>query len=289
MRLLPLLVAGAAAFPLFGSKKDEPSALVKRTDESSGASNITNTTTTNNHLQTAYAKPFAIFQPKVFITSMFSLETTPWLEELDFVHNITIPGLSPEYPDIHCTTNYLICQFTTGEGEINAAASVSALSLNPLFDLSKTYFLIAGIAGGEPNYTTLGSVTFAKYAVQVALEYQIDSKELGPAQANWTSGYFAYGTDNQQDYPGNVYGSEVFELNEKLRDHAVKLASNATLDKGNSKNAAFRKLYNETKARANPGVESCDVLTSDNYFTGNILGDYFSGFAKLMTNGCATY
>lgn len=71
---------------------------------------------------------------------MFSLERDPWLKAMDFVHNITIPGLSPVYPDIHCTTNYTICQITTGEGEINAASSISALTLNPLFDLTKTYF-----------------------------------------------------------------------------------------------------------------------------------------------------
>ena len=35
---------------------------------------------------------------------MFSLERDPWLKAMDFVHNITIPGLSPVYPDIHCTT-----------------------------------------------------------------------------------------------------------------------------------------------------------------------------------------
>ena len=44
---------------------------------------------------------------------MFSLERDPWLKAMDFVHNITIPGLSPVYPDIHCTTNYTICQITT--------------------------------------------------------------------------------------------------------------------------------------------------------------------------------
>lgn len=97
-------------------------------------------TTKNNHAQTSYGKPFAIYQPKAFIISMFSLERDPWLKAMDFVHNITIPGLSPVYPDIHCTTNYTICQITTGEGEINAASSISALTLNPLFDLTKTYF-----------------------------------------------------------------------------------------------------------------------------------------------------
>lgn len=237
-------------------------------------------------LQTAYGKPYAIFQPKVFVISMFELERDPWLETLDFEHNITVPGLSPSYPTIHCTTNYSICQMTTGEGEINAASSVTALVLNPLFDLSRTYFLIAGIAGGEPDQTTLGSVTFAKYAVQAGLEYEIDDLEL---PAGFTGGFFAYGTDNQQAYPTNVYGTEVFELNEKLRDRAVALAKTATLNNGTDGNAAFRKLYSYPAAQGLPSVVACDGLTSDMYFSGNVLGDYFANFTKLMTNGSASY
>lgn len=250
---------------------------------------IQDVTTKNNDLKTSYGNPLALFQPKVFVINMFEYEASPWLSELDFVHNITIPGLSPLYPTIHCTTNYSVCQMTTGEGEINAAASVNALGLSPVFDLSKSYFLISGIGGGEPQYTTLGSVTFAKYAVQVALEYQVSYQEFITTNPNWTSGYWAYGTDNAWEYPGNVYGTEVFEVNEKLRDKAAELAETADLNNGTEGNAAFRKLYEFEAAKGLPSVVKCDSLTSDNYFTGNVLGDYFGFYAKMMTNGSATY
>ncbi|EEQ40605.1 hypothetical protein CLUG_04733 [Clavispora lusitaniae ATCC 42720] len=244
---------------------------------------------TNNDLQTSHGKPFAVFQPKVFVINMFEFEAKPWLEGMEFVHNITIPGLSPLYPAIHCNSDYTVCQLTTGEGEINAAATISALGLSPLFDLAKTYFLISGIGGGEPQHTTLGSVTFAKYAVQVALEYQVSYQEFITTNPNWTSGYWAYGTDNPWTYPGNVYGTEVFELNEKLRDKAVELAETAELNNGTARNVEFRQEYDFEAAQGAPSVVKCDVLTSDNYFTGNVLGDYFSFYASLMTNGSATY
>lgn len=41
-------------------------------------------------------------------------------------------------------------QIITGEAEINAATTMTALTFSPLFDLRKTYFLIAGIAGVNP-------------------------------------------------------------------------------------------------------------------------------------------
>lgn len=245
--------------------------------------------TTNNDFQTSYGKPFAVYQPKAFIISMFMPERDPWLKAMDFVRNITIPGLAPIYPTIHCTTNYTICQMTTGEGEINAASSVTSLTLSPLFDLSKTYFLIAGIAGGEPQYVTIGGVTFNKYAIQVGLEYQIAYQDYESTNPEWTSGYFAYGTDGPDQYPTNVYGTEVFEVNEKLRDRAFELASTVELNNGTETAAKFRALYDFDAAKANPAVVKCDGLTSDNYFTGNVLGDYFSSFANLMTNGSATY
>ena len=69
--------------------------------------------------------------------------------------------------------------------EINAASSMTALTFSGLFDFTKTYFLIAGIAGVSPKVATLGSVTFAKYAIQVALQYEFDPREI---PANFTTG-----------------------------------------------------------------------------------------------------
>lgn len=273
-----IATSAVAAQPVFVSKREVTVGETKELPLS-----------TDNDLHLSYGKPYAIFQPKVFIVSMFELERDPWLEALDFVHNISLPGLSPIYSTIYCTTNYSICQATAGEGEINAASSLTALTLSPLFDLTKTYWLLAGISGGEPTQVTTGSATFAKYAIQVGLQYQIDYREYINTNPDWISGYIPYGTDNPYTYPGNVYGTEVFELNEKLRNRALELASNVQLDNGTEKNAEFRALYEVEPAISPPTVVGCDVLTSDNYFTGNVLNDYFANLTKLMTNGSATY
>ena len=86
--------------------------------------------------------------------------------------NITVPGFSPLFPDAHCTSSGEVCQLTTGEGEINAASTISALIYSNLFSLNQTYFLVAGIAGINPHLGTTGSVTFAHYAVQFDLQYE---------------------------------------------------------------------------------------------------------------------
>lgn len=40
--------------------------------------------------------------------------------------------------------------------EINAASTITALTLSSLFDLKRTYFFIAGIAGVSPKVATIG-------------------------------------------------------------------------------------------------------------------------------------
>jgi purine nucleoside permease len=234
-------------------------------------------------------KPLA---PKVFMINMFAPEADVWygIPEFDLLaQNITIPGFSPLFPDAHCTASGEICQMVTGESEINAATSVSALVFSGYFDLTKTYFLIAGIAGVNPEVATLASVTFAKYAVQVALQYEFDAREI---PANFTNGYVPLGAFSPDQYPVNIYGTEVFEVNEALRDIAISFAKTAKLN-DTATCAAYRALYAPVSAyaaaAAGPSVVACDVATSDVYYSGNLLSQAFENTTKLFTNGSGVY
>ena len=205
-------------------------------------------------------------------------------------NNITVPGLSPIFPDVHCTDAHDVCQLTTGEGEINAATTIMALTLNPNFDLTKTYFFIAGIGGVNPQRASLGSANFARYAVQVALQQEIDPREL---PANYSTGYIPQGSYAPFDEMGNVYGSEVFELNADLRTTAVQLAKTGKL-KDTREAQDYRANYatpdNVFEAAVQPpSVIGCDVATSDVYYSGDRLSSAFDNISKVWTNGTAEY
>lgn len=179
---------------------------------------------------------------------------------------------------------------TTGEGEINAAGSVLALWLSKCFDLTSTYFMIAGISGGNPHLVTTGSVTFAKYAVQVGLQEEFDHSQT---PANATSGYYpqnAYYPDeaNPEDYPGSLYGTEVYEVNENLRDRAYYLASLVSLNDTEAA-AEYRAKYGYSPANQPPSVVKCDSATSDQYWSGSVLGEAFANYTELLTNGSGIY
>jgi purine nucleoside permease len=205
-------------------------------------------------------------------------------------HNITIPGLSPLYPDVHCTKDFEVCQLITGESEINAATTVTAVAFSPVFDLTKTYFFVAGIAGINPKRATTGSATFARYAVQVALQYEIDIRELSDA---YNTGYIPLGADFPNQYPTSIYGTEVFEVNADLRTIAANFARRANLSDSTTAKA-YRAHYANASAEYKaatlaPSVVECDAATSDVYYSGNILGTAFENTTKLFTNGTGDY
>jgi purine nucleoside permease len=242
--------------------------------------------------QNGLSKRTAPIAPKVFIIDMFEPEGAVWWDIPEFdvlAQNITVPGLSPLFPEVHCTANGDVCQVITGESEINAASTISALVLSSQFDLTKTYYLVAGIAGVNPEVATLASVTFARYAVQVALQYEFDYRDL---PSNFTTGYIPFNTDNPAEYPQEMYGTEVFETNLALRDIAIGLASTALLN-DTADAAAYRARYAPeaiyAAATQPPSVLGCDVATSDVYYSGTLLSEAFENTTRIWTNGSGVY
>ncbi|KAK6446073.1 hypothetical protein ACSS6W_005169 [Trichoderma asperelloides] len=250
------------------------------------------------HIPTIYAQPpSSVISPKVFIISMFEPEGQVWHD--NFAQSglgnlssqaIATPGLSMLFPRIFCTQAGTVCQLTVGEGEINSAASMTALVLSGRFNLTQTYFLLAGIAGVNPRHATIGSVALARYTVQVALQYEIDPRSL---PGDWPTGYIPYGRKHPFEYPCITYGTEVFELNANLRDVAYSLARRATLV-DNEEPRRYRALYSSMGASYRmavqpPSVVKCDSATSDVYYSGGRLAQAFENTTTLWTNGTGAY
>jgi purine nucleoside permease len=193
---------------------------------------------------------------------------------------------------VHCTEDHEICQLITGESEINAATTMTSLAFSDQFDLKDTYFFLGGIAGVNPEVATTGSVAFARFAVQVALQYEIDAREM---PSNWSTGYFAQGTYAPGEYPESIYGTEVFEVNDNLRSKAVAFARQAELADASQAQvyrANYLKGYGASiyqAGAAGPSVVECDVATSDVYYSGDLLSEAFDNTTRLWTNGTGTY
>lgn len=149
-----------------------------------------------------------------------------------------------------------------------------------------TRSLIAGIAGVNPNFGTLGSAGLARYAVQVALAHELDAREM---PQDWPTGYFLQGTKEPNVINGaEHYGTEVFELNTNLRERVHAYTEGLTLN-DTVKAQAFRVKYPQDVAKAPPSVIYGDVATSDVYFAGELLCQAFANITKLWTNGTGEY
>ena len=204
--------------------------------------------------------------------------------------SLRVPGLFPLYPAVRCVDSFNVCQVTVGMGEINAAASITALALSPEFNLTRTYFLIAGIAGVSPKMGTLGSVALARFVVQDALQCEIDAREIPDGFA---TGYIPNGAKRPGQYPTVTYGTEVVQVSQALRNRAYVLALNAQLQ-DSSAAAKCRASYASAgsafaAATSPPGVMQCDIATSDVYYSGTLLSEAFENTTSIWTNGTGQY
>lgn len=218
--------------------------------------------------------------PKVVVVTMFGGEAKPWLQGEALTHKFALPGLSRAYPQVACTDEGL-CVMTTGMGYANAASSVAALVLGGRSDLTKSYFLISGIAGVDPAQGALASAHWARFAVDGGLQNEIDPRE---APADWSAGYVAMGAPAPGQKGELRYGDEVYRLNEDLLQAAFRLTKDVALADSDAAKAYGAK-YAEAAATAPPQVPICDTISSDTWWHGARLGQAMEAYARLVTDG----
>ncbi|KAF5022633.1 hypothetical protein F66182_5309 [Fusarium sp. NRRL 66182] len=232
--------------------------------------------------------------PKVLIIAMFYQESREWLaptSALQFPRKVRVPGLARGYENIHVTEDGQVALLVVGTALINAALSISALLASHLFDLTRTYFLLTGIAGVNPKRATIGSVAFARFAVQVDTQLEFDAREV---PSEWGAGYVPMGAHDIHQFPAIVHGSEVFELNSALRDYALSVAKTITLQ-DTLEAAEDRKLWHNSPdaifgaATQKPAVIKGDVLSSNTFWHGHRLSEAMERVARVYTSGQAEY
>jgi len=178
-----------------------------------------------------------------------------------------------------------------GGGIANATASVMALGLDPRFDLTKAYWLVAGISGGDPADTSIGSAVWAKHAVDGDLLYEIDSREI---PANWPYGMIPLGGSEPASTPEDIATGWTldtihFPLNAPLANWAFQITRNLEL-KDTPEMAAFRSRYKQSpKAQMPPSVSMGDTLASSTYWHGDKLTGWANDWVRLYAGSNANF
>ncbi|MEM7080398.1 MAG: purine nucleoside permease [Pseudomonadota bacterium] len=178
-----------------------------------------------------------------------------------------------------------------GGGIANATASIMALGFDPRFDLRHSYWLIAGIAGGDPADTSLGSAVWARHVVDGDLLYEIDAREIPSA---WPYGIIPLGGTAPADEPTDIQTGWTldtihFALNHKLAGWAYAHSAHLKL-KDTPQLAAFRQQFTQHKAaRLPPRVQMGDTLSSSTYWHGNLLNGWANDWVALYAGEQANF
>ena len=89
-------------------------------------------------------------------------EFQAWAERLPLPQTIAFPQ---GYRALRYDPQKQVLGIVTGEGSLHGAASIMALGMDPRFDLSRAYWIVAGIAGIDPNTASVGSAAWAEWLI----------------------------------------------------------------------------------------------------------------------------
>lgn len=178
-----------------------------------------------------------------------------------------------------------------GGGIANATATVMALGLDPRFDLSKTYWLIAGIAGADPADLSLGSAAWARHVVDGDLLYEIDGREI---PSDWPYGMVPLGgkrptADPDDLLDGWTVDTIAYSLNSQLVDWAYSITQEEPLADAPGIRA-YRKHYDGyPQAQRPPFVTIGDTLSASTYWHGKLMNRWANDWLKLHRGESANF
>lgn len=169
----------------------------------------------------------------------------------------------------------------TDQGTAHAAATIMALGLDPRFDFSHAYWLIAGIAGGTPERASLGSAAWARWVVDGDLGYEIDPREM---PQDWSTGYVPLRKTRPFEPSAAPLDGQVYELNAGLAQWAYDLTRDSRL--GDPE--AFKEIRSRFDGAASqrpPFVTLGDEISSSTYWHGKLSDAWADQWVSYFTGG----
>lgn len=193
--------------------------------------------------------------------------------------------------DIYMNTDTGVMGIVTGMGTAKATAAIMALGLDPRFDLSKAYWLVAGIAGFDPADASIGSAAWATWLVDGDLAHQIDGREI---PENWSTGYFPLFAnspypDAKQSETHHKPNGEVYKLNADLTEWAFQLTKDIKLTDYPAMATLRAKYTRFENAQKPPFVLKGDHLAASTFWHGELLNQWANDWTSFWTDGAGNF
>lgn len=231
--------------------------------------------------------------PKIVVVAMFEPgedsgdvpgEFQYWVEREHLERVIPFPQ---GYRALRMNREGTVLGIVTGVGTARSAASIMALGSDPRFDLSKSFWLIAGIAGIDPHDGSIGSAVWAEWLVDGDLGHEIDIRE---APADWPTGYIPLRKSTPYEMPRTPEdSSEVFRLNGALAEWAYQLTKHTPLLDTEGMAARRAAYVGYPNAQRAPFVLKGDNLAAMTYWHGKRLNEWANRWVSYHTDNRGNY
>ena len=240
----------------------------------------------------ALAEDAGVIRPKVVVVTMFEADADTgdrpgefqfWVEREKLTRVWPFPQ---GYRDLRSNADGSVLGVVTGVGTARSAATIMALGLDPRFDLSRSYWLVAGIAGVDPHDAPLGSAVWAEWIVDGDLGHEIDAREK---PADWPTGYIPLRKKRPYELPVDRSEGEAYRLDGKLVEWAYQLTKDTPLadtEAMQRRRALYRGFPN---AQRPPLVLKGDNLAAATYWHGALLNQWANDWVKYFSDGTGEY
>lgn len=225
---------------------------------------------------------------KVVVVTMFEVgedegdqpgELQSWVERLPLPESVAFPQ---GWRDVRLNREKGVLAIVTGVGTARSAASIMALGMDPRFDLSRAYWLVAGIAGVDPDDMSLGSAAWAEWIVDGTLMHEIDGREIPP---DWPTGRVPL--DHAEPYPQPVPDGDgvVFRLDAELVHWAYELTRDVALEDTPALQALRAPYVDHPAAQQPPFVGRGDNIADMTFWYGRLLTEWANDWMAYWTGG----
>ncbi|MCF2948986.1 cupin domain-containing protein [Paraglaciecola aquimarina] len=248
----------------------------------------------SNREQSANTSSKAPIEIKVVLVTMFEIgedqgdkpgEFQLWKagQKLD-----TCLPFDTSFHDICLNQETGVLGIVTGMGISRATAAIMALGLDPRFDLTQAYWLVAGIAGVDPADASIGSAAWATYLVDGDLAHEIDAREI---PKEWNSGYFPLFANHpvklgETAKTGELSkNGEVFKLNEDLVNWAYNLTKDTPLNDYPAMQTLRNQYTQQPNAQKPPFVLKGDQMSASTFWHGDMLNQWANDWTYYWTQG----
>jgi purine nucleoside permease len=207
-----------------------------------------------------------------------------WVEREHLDQVLPLPA---GYHHVRLNNKDGVLGMVTGVATAKAAASVMAVGLDPRFDLSKAYWIVAGIGGGDPADVSLGSAVWADHVVDGDLAFEIDARQIPD---DWPTGYVPLrkGTPYEQPVRSDLEG-EVYTLNPQLVNWAVHLTQDVVLADSEALRKARARFTGFPNAMKPPFVTRGDTLSASTFWHGSKMEEWANAWTRYYTGGKGNY